>query len=148
MIFDRIQEAHTPVRIIVLGRIPTPGARLFTKWRRSPAEEGCVCAGLADGILHPGCPRHISVEGELSWIVRFSSVVIRSDDVSSSRCNQPRFYHAVSSRHYCQQQVGECKTRTHEATANFEIMCARKWQLRERFVVKSILIETFSDLNF
>ncbi|EGI61296.1 Aromatic-L-amino-acid decarboxylase [Acromyrmex echinatior] len=26
----------------------------FANWRRSPAEEGCVCAGLADGILRPG----------------------------------------------------------------------------------------------
>lgn len=73
--------------------------------------------------------------------VQFSRHPIRRRKLESY---QPRFYHAVSSRHCYQQQVGECKTRTHEATANFEIMSARKWQLRERFIVKKILIEIFS----
>lgn len=94
MIFDRAQDTNIQAHMQlywgwVCGK-PVCNARLFANWRRSPAEEGCVCAGLADGILRPGSPRHISaVDGKLPRIVQFSSVVIRSDDVSSSRCVHP-----------------------------------------------------------
>lgn len=121
MIFNWAQDAHIQARIRlywigwVCGK-PVCDARLFANWR-SPAKEGCVCAGLADGILRPGSSRHISpVDGKLLRIVQFSSVVIRSDDVELVCAS--RFYHAVSSRHR-QQQVGECKRCPHEATANF-----------------------------
>lgn len=72
----------------------------------SPME---FCALEAPDIYPP-------VDGKLLRIVQFSSVVIRSDDVELVCAS--RFYHAVSSRHR-QQQVGECKRRPHEATANF-----------------------------
>jgi len=65
-------------------------ARLFANWRRSPAEEGCVCAGLADGILRPGSsPTYIRGGWQTTpdCSVQFSRHLIRR--LSSNWCCIP-----------------------------------------------------------
>lgn len=94
MLFDQAQDAYKHVRDCIRGGCagkPVCATRVFSRIgeevlpkkdafaQDSPME---FCALEA--------PRHIStVDGKLPRIVQFSSVVIRSDDVSSNRCVHP-----------------------------------------------------------